>query len=450
MNKTSRKPTITRRRALQLGAGALAAGTLRAPAALGQAKKFAGTTVNVSCWSSTYSQLLAAFIPEFEKETGMRVNYETPAFPVYNQRMDLELSTKGSAFDVANVTFIYSSRWIGAGWFTPLAEFFNDRNLTPPDWNPGDFLEGVVLPMRDKNRVIHAFPWIADCGISAAARFDLLKAAGLGMPQTFAELETAAKAVHRKEGVAGFLNQNNHGWDFVPYLMGFGGGVFRNPPTDLMPVLDTPEAIQAADFYCSLFRNYAPSGALAFDVNQMVETFKQGRANLTTNTHAFLLQLGDPATSKVAKTVNYDMQPGGPKGRFPGVASHGWGIPAGAKNKQASWEFIKWSLSKDMLKRLLVEKGYGAITRRSVIDSPEFKVKNLVNGVDLADLYLRTIEVGSRGYMAYRTVNIYPQVNTQLNKAIELIVSNQMSAAQAMKQAQEGSVADIRRAGVAL
>jgi multiple sugar transport system substrate-binding protein len=26
------------------------------------------------------------------------------------------------------------SRWIGAGWFTPLDDFVNDPNKTPPDW----------------------------------------------------------------------------------------------------------------------------------------------------------------------------------------------------------------------------------------------------------------------------------------------------------------------------
>jgi hypothetical protein len=37
-------------------------------------------------------------------------------------------STKGSGFDVLNVTFIYTSRWIGAGWLTPL----DPASRTPP------------------------------------------------------------------------------------------------------------------------------------------------------------------------------------------------------------------------------------------------------------------------------------------------------------------------------
>jgi multiple sugar transport system substrate-binding protein len=52
--------------------------------------------------------------------------------------------------------------------------------------------------------------------------------------------------------------------------------------------------------------------------------------------------------------------------------------------------------------------------------------------------------------MKYRTVPVYPQVDQQLNKAIALIVSKQLSAKQAMEQAQAGSIADLKRAGIAL
>jgi multiple sugar transport system substrate-binding protein len=144
------------------------------------------------------------------------------------------------------------------------------------------------------------------------------------------------------------------------------------------------------------------------------------------------------------------MMPAGPKGAFPGVASHAWGIPVGSKKKDAAWEFIKWSLSKELLHRLLVEKGYGSITRASVTKSAEFKKMNVVNDVDLSELYLKTIDLAATGYMVYRTVHVFPQVDKQLDKAIELVASGQMSGKEAMKSAQENSINDLKKAGVKL
>ena len=102
----------------------------------GQAKKFAGVSISGAAFQSTYHEYLKAYLPEFEAETGMKVDFQQQAFPVYNQRMDLELSTKGSAYDFCNLTFIYSGRWVGANWFTPLNDFVKDANKTPATGTP--------------------------------------------------------------------------------------------------------------------------------------------------------------------------------------------------------------------------------------------------------------------------------------------------------------------------
>ena len=441
---------IGRRRLLQAGAGAAGALILpgKAPAQ-GGAKPFSGTTLNIACWSAPYAKLVADYIPDFEAATGAKVNYETPSFPIYNQRTDIELSTRGSAYDVLNLTFIYVGRWIGAGWFTALDEFAKDPNRTPPDWDVEDFLPGAANTFKDQAGRRYAIPWTADIYLGGAARYDLFEKAGKRMPDTFDELLDAMKAVHRQDGVAGFLPENHYGWSFIPFLQGFGANVFRDPPEDLTPALDTPEAVEAAEFFANLLRSYGPDGAISYTYDQVVATLKAGRANYSPNGQIFLVQMG-AADSKVATTCNFSMCPAGPKGRFPGVATHGWGIPVGSKNKDAAWQFIVWAMSKPVIRRMVVERGYSSITRRSLIESPEFKGKLMVNGHDIAKIYLDTIELGTRGYMKYRTIHVYPQVDKQIDVAIQNIASQQMSAKEAMRQAQENSLTELKRAGVKL
>lgn len=430
-----------------LGAGALLPG--RAPAQ-GGAKKYQGVTLNVSTFSAAYPKLLQQWLPEFEALTGAKVNFDAPGFPVYNQRADLELSTKGSAFDVVNVTFIYSSRWINSGWLTPLDEFIANRNLTPADWDINDFLPGARAPETGRDGKLYGIPWTAEALLSASSRFDLVQQAGLQYPDTTDDLVKVLRAVNKKERVAGFVSDSHYGWTFVPYLHAFGGDVFRKAPDDLFPTLDTPEAIAAAEYYANLIKEFGPDGAVTYTPDQVTQALKQGRVNFTDAGQLHLAQLGDPATSKTLKTVKFGFVPKGPAGRFPGTAVHGLGIPTGSKNKEAAWAFIQWALSKQTTGKA-VAAGYGSPARRSDIDSQVFRTKQVINGSDLAQLSLDSIEQATKsGHMKYRTVAVYPQVDQQINKAIALIASGQANAKQALQQAQAQSIAALQRSGLNL
>lgn len=432
-----------------LAVGTVAATGLKAPAVLAQTKPFAGTTLNVSCWSAPYPKFLADYLPEFTEATGIKVNYDTPGFPVYNQRIDLELSTKGSAYDVLNITFIYTSRWIGAGWFTPLDPYINDPNKTPADFDFADFHPGALAPLKDKKGANYGVPWLTDVLMAGSSRFDLFKQAGLGMPDTFDDMAKAMAILHKKDGVDGFLTDNHWGWTFIPYLQGYGGNIFRNPPDDLMPTLDTPEVAQAGEFFANIVKTYGPEGAIGYNYDQAIEALKQGKANYSTNNHVFLTLFG-AKDSKVASTCNFSLIPRGPKGRFPGIATHGWGIPIGSKNKDAAWHFITWAMSKKLLLRMVEEKQLGSIMRQSIISSPTYKERMVVNGVDTGQLFLDTLKHADQGHMTYRTVHVYPQVNAQINQAISRIASGQMSAKESFAQAQKNAIADLKRSGIRL
>jgi len=428
-------------------AGAI--GTLAAPAVHAQGKPYAGTTINASCFQTTYYDYLRNYFPQFEEKTGIKVNFTMQAFPVYNQRTDLELSTKGSAMDVCNVTFIYSGRWIGAGWMTSLDTFTKDRKYTPADWEPEDFVSGAQAAMQNIKGETFAFTHEAGAMLLIASRYDLIEKAGLGMPKTFDELIKVCDAVHGKEGVAAFVADNLHHWNWIPYLMGMGGGVFKAPPENLTPTLDTPQAATSGQWYAELLMKYGPDGLLSYLDDQAMRSQMSGRANMRTQAVTWGVPLVKDPESKVAKTTRFALMPEGPKGNFPGSNSHGLGIPAGSKKKEAAWEFIKWALSKEMISMIVEKHGYPSVCRTSVIKSPKFKEVMTLNGQDVASLYLEVLQLGGKtGYMKYRTVPIYPQVGDKINKAIARIATKQQAAPEAMKQAQAEAILDLQKAGI--
>lgn len=287
--------------------------------------------------------------------------------------------------------------------------------------------------------------------IMGMARGDLIEQAGLQPPKTFEELAKVCEAVHRKDGTAAFVADRLHHWNWIPYLMGHGGKVFLDPPGNLMPTLDTPEAAKAAEYYAGLLTSFGPSGVLSYTDDQAMRAQLAGRANIRTQAIGWMTPLAKDPESKVGKTVRYALMPGGPAGNYPGSNSHGYGIPAGSRQKEAAWEFIKWALSRDLLKRIAVEKGYSAVCRRSVIEDPAYREALTLNGQDVASLYLQVLELGGKsGYMKYRTVPVFPQVGDKINKAIERIASGQQKGPAAMAQAQEEAIADLKKAGVQL
>ena len=129
------RASITRRKLLKASAAGAALAAFPAPL-IAQTKPFAGVTLHGASFQHRFFTLLQKYIPEFEEKTGMKVDLQLSAIPVYNQQANLELSSGGSAFDFCNVTFTLASRWVAAGLLANLDEFTSDPILTPSDWNP--------------------------------------------------------------------------------------------------------------------------------------------------------------------------------------------------------------------------------------------------------------------------------------------------------------------------
>jgi multiple sugar transport system substrate-binding protein len=168
--------------------------------------------------------------------------------------------------------------------------------------------------------------------MAGASRYDLIQQAGMKLADTFDELSAMLKPVNGKGDMTAWLVENHYGWTFIPFLQGFDGNVFRDPPDDLTPVLDQPEVVAAADSFRGMLRDYGPDGVLSYTYGQVLASIKQGRVNYSSSAETFLVRMAG-ADSKVASACALSLTPGGPAGRFPNVAARIWRIPVGSRNK---------------------------------------------------------------------------------------------------------------------
>ncbi|HEY4909062.1 MAG TPA: extracellular solute-binding protein, partial [Methylomirabilota bacterium] len=151
-------------------------------------KPYAGVRLKVSQVSHAYGDALVARLPAFEQQTGIKVEIDQMSFPVLNQREDLELASGSGAYDVMQMIFIRSGRWIGAGWAEPLNPFIDDAKLTDKaTLDMGDFVTGAMAPFK-RGDTIFALPWLSDSTV-VGFRTDLFEKAGYPkFPETFEAL----------------------------------------------------------------------------------------------------------------------------------------------------------------------------------------------------------------------------------------------------------------------
>jgi multiple sugar transport system substrate-binding protein len=437
---------LSRRRLLLTGAAGLAATALRCPTpALAQSKPFSGITLRCAAYQHEFMVILQGYIPEFEQQTGMKVELRLFPFQNYNPLVTSALSADAEALDVINVTFFLAAKWIATGLLTNLDEFTLDRSVTPADWDPGDFVNGAQLPYQDAKGATYGYAWEGGAMVMGLSRMDLMQRKGLKPPRTFDELLHVSTELNGVDGINGYVGWQLHHWNLIPYLQGFGGNVFRNPPDDTTPTLNSDAAVKAVKFYAQLLA-CAPADVLSYTEARARQTALAGRANIFIHSSSWITPMLFSDQSKVKDTALIMPMPAGPVRNCPASNSQGLGIPRNAKNKPAAWEFIKWALGPELLMRIVKEHRYMSLCRRSVIESEAYREIGTVRGQDFGALYLKVLELPAKSgynYMAYRTVPEFSLVGEFINQAVDDVVRQKRSVQAAMDIAQQNALAAL-------
>lgn len=283
-----------------------------------------------------YGELLKTKIPEFEAETGIKVNFESLQESQLTQKLTTEFATGSSTVDVFMTRPLQESLlFIKNGWYAPLHDYdFTDYPDTSVD-------------VGRKEGTVYVVPLVTEWQVMYY-RKDLFEKAGIKVPTNFTELEAAAKALN-KDGIAGFGSRGKGAaavTQLSSYVYNFGGRYLENN----VAVFDRPEALDAFRYYGHMLGNYGPQGVVSMSWENLMPVFQAGKVAIWTDASVFYGQIIDPTkTSLPADAVGIAKLPAGPKDDSPFiVVSWGMAMSSNSKNQEAAMQFLNWATSKEL------------------------------------------------------------------------------------------------------
>jgi multiple sugar transport system substrate-binding protein len=318
---------------------ALLLGLVLAPMfAQGTKDEAAPQEIRVLLANHPYGELLKTKIPEFEAETGIKVNYESLQESQLTNKLTTEFATNSSTVDVFMTRPLQEGlMFIKNGWYESLDNYdFADYPENSVDIGRKDG-KAYIVPLVTEWQVMYY-------------RKDLFKKAGLSVPTTFAELENAARVLN-KDGVAGFASRGKGAaavTQISSYIYNYGGRYLE----DGKAVFDSPEAIEAIRYYGKLLGNYGPQGVTSMSWENVMPVFQAGKVAMWTDASVFYGQIVDPAKTEIpAEDIGVAQLPRGPKDDSPfTVVSWGMAMSSASKNKDAAQKFLDWATSKELAK----------------------------------------------------------------------------------------------------
>ncbi|HEX2913374.1 MAG TPA: sugar ABC transporter substrate-binding protein [Chloroflexia bacterium] len=356
------------------GAATTAAGATAASGASGQATTAAALPTSASGQQGGELRIIAAnhpwttaiqkLIPDFEKQTGIKVKVENYFEDQLSQKLQIGLTSGSSGVDVFMFRPLQEGKlFANNGWLNDLSGMTQNGK----DWNWNDFQEATRNTVTFDNKV-YGVPIVTEREI-VYYRKDLFEQAGLKAPTTMDELMAAAKKLtDPSKGQYGIVMRGQRSpavTQFSSFLYSYGGTWIK----DGKSAIGSPEALQAYKTYGDLLRQYGPQGTLNMSWPQAVAIFQQGKAAMWIDADSLYTNVLDKTKSTVADKVGYAQFPAGPAGSKPyNITSWALGMNAASSNKEAAWKFIQWATSKDMVMQL--QQGGLPGARTSVWDDP--------------------------------------------------------------------------------
>lgn len=441
-------PTSARSRAsrfaARIGVGLIglttAAGSITAcaPSSSDGGDDGSGVTINVLAEDISYTNNWKEMLPEFEEQTGIKVNIETVPYSDQAAKILLNFSQKSSDYDVVFTDNTYGTGYFESGYINDLSEY--DSDFVALD----EFYQPYLAPMQ-KDDATFGLPVYGE-STWLMYRTDLFEEYGIeGPPATMADLKAAAKAITEgSDGeVAGITLRGAPGiqsvYPWAGFLRAFGGDFYDG---DTLAV-DSPEAVEATQFWADLLKNYGPSGVGNFDWEQNRIAFTQGNAAMTIDATANGPFNEDTEASVIAGKVAYApipyaiSNPPSSGNTNNSLNVHALYLSSFSEKKDAAYQFMTWATSEAVQSNAVATTEAVGITLNSVLESSAYDEKYGA----FKDALLEQLATGNVDYLPAGTdANA---IITEVGQALSRTLAGEADAKDALTAAQEALQAQL-------
>ena len=294
------------------------------------------------------SQIIEAMLPEFEKETGIKVQFQRLVYSEMHDKLVTQLTAQSSLYNVLEVDFLWAGEFPEAGWLADLKPFvdktgFDLKPMIPSMMDLVGNHKGTLymIPMYNYSMgIIYRTDLLGDPKLQAA--YKAKTGHDLTLPTTLADYVEVSKFMKANTDVAGAAMQGQRGdpnsMEFSNYLFSSGGSYLDK---DGKVALNSPEGQKALELYVDNINHAAQKGALSATLDDTFRLMCDGKA-WSMVTYWWMLPQVDDKTKcpNVSGKVALGVMPGG-HGESGGW---GWAIPKNQSPElqDAAWKFISW------------------------------------------------------------------------------------------------------------
>ena len=379
----------------------------------------------------------------------IKLNWVTLEENDLRQKVTKDISTKGGQYDVLTIGMYETPIWGKKGWLVPLKGLDDPKDILPS-----------VAGGLSYNGTLYAAPFYGESSF-VMYRKDLAQKAGLTFtdtPNWDFVLDAARKMTDRAAGINGICLRGKAGWGenmaFLDSMANSFGARWFDDKWN--PQFDTPEWKAVLTTYLDIMKEAGPQGANGNGFSENLALFQSGKCGMWVDATSAGGHVADPKEAPlVADKVGFALAPDKGLGKHSNwLWAWALAIPAGSHKVEAAEKFISWATSKHYTELVASQKGWVGVppgTRISLYANPEYQkvpfAKMTLESMNAADPNHPTVKPVPYTGVQFVAIPEFQGIGTKVGELFSAALSGQMSADDALKQAQDYAKAEMTKAG---